>query len=61
MKSFWEHLLAFCGGRTDYNQNNTPDNEELLRTIQYLAQQLAKVNQILTKKNVAVPSTHEDV
>ena len=58
MKSFWEHLLAFCGGRTDYNQNNTPDNEELLRAIQYLSE---KVNQILTKKKVAVPSTHEDV
>ncbi len=40
MKSFWEHFLAFCGGRTDYNENNTPDNEELLRAIQYLAKQL---------------------
>ena len=47
MKSFWEHLLAFCGGRTDYNQNNTPDNEELLRAIQYLSE---KVNQILHEK-----------
>ena len=39
----WNWLIKFCGGRTDINENNIPDNEELLHMVELIVKKLEEV------------------
>ena len=40
MSRMWSWITKFCRGEIDLNENGVPDNEEVLRMIEMLAQKL---------------------